>query len=61
MHVPDCSEGSVEIECGGFANVSRSICKGRLVAVKVVRTYITGDLDTILSVSPQMVSSQVSN
>ena len=51
MHIPDCSEGSVEIECGGFANVSLSTYKGRQVAVKVVRVYITSDLDVILSVS----------
>ena len=51
MHIPDCSEGSVEVESGGFANVSRSTYKGRLVAVKVVRVYITSDLDVILSVS----------
>ena len=50
MHIPDCSEGSVEVESGGFANVSRSTYKG-LVAVKVVRVYITSDLDVILSVS----------
>ena len=51
MNVPDCSEGSVEVECGGFANVSRSTYEGRQVAVKVVRMYITSDLDAILSVS----------
>jgi len=52
MYVPDCSEGSVEVECGGFANVSQSTYEGRRVAVKVVRVYITSDLDHILSVSP---------
>ena len=51
MRIPDCSEGSVEVECGGFANVSRSTYKGRRVAVKVVRAYVTSDLDAILSVS----------
>ena len=51
MHIPDCSEGSVEVECGGFANVSRSTYGGRRVAVKVVRVYTTSDLDVILSVS----------
>ena len=50
MRIPDCSEGSVEVECGGFANVSRSTYKGRQVAVKVVRVYVTSDLDVILSV-----------
>ena len=51
MHFPDCLDGSVEVECGGFANVSQSTYKGRRVAVKVVRVYITSDLDIILSVS----------
>jgi len=60
MHIPDCSEGSVEIECGGFANVLWSTYKEHQVAVKVVRMYITSDLDAILSVSPQIVLSHVS-
>jgi len=51
MHIPDCSEGGEEVESGGFANVSRSTYKGGQVAVKVVRVYITSDLDLILSVS----------
>ena len=51
MQMPDCSEGSVEIECGGFANVWRGTYQGRRVAVKVVRVYITSDLDTIFRVS----------
>ena len=51
MHIPDCSEGSVEVECGGFANVSQSMYEGRRVAVKAVRVYVTSDLNVILSVS----------
>jgi len=51
MHIPDCSEGSVEVECGGFANVSQSTYEGRRVAIKAVRVYVTSDLDVILSVS----------
>jgi len=51
MHIPDCSEGSVEVECGGFANVSQSVYQGRQVAIKAVRVYTTSDLDVILSVS----------
>jgi hypothetical protein len=51
MHIPDCSEGSVEVECGGYADVSQSTYEGRRVAVKVVRLYMTSDLDGILSVS----------
>jgi len=50
MHIPDCSEGSVEVDCGGFANVSQSTYEGRLVAIKVVRVYVTSDLDVIFSV-----------
>ena len=51
MHISDCSENSIEVECGGFANVSKSTYEGRRVAIKVVRMYVTSDLDVILSVS----------
>ena len=51
MNIPDCSEGSVEVECGGFADVSQGTYEGRRVTIKVVRTYITSDLDLIRSVS----------
>ena len=51
MHIPDCSEGSVEVECGGFANVSRGTYEGSQVAIKVVRMYVTSDMDVIRSVS----------
>ena len=51
MHIPDCSEGSEEVEYGGFANVSQGTYEGRPVAIKVVRMYITSDLDAIYSVS----------
>ena len=51
MNIPDCSEGSVEVECGGFADVSQGTYEGRRVAIKVVRTYVTSDLDLIRSVS----------
>ena len=51
MHIPDCSKDSVEVEYGGYANVSQSTYKGHCVAVKVLRVYITSNLDDILSVS----------
>ena len=51
MHIPDCSEDSVEVESGGFADVSLGTYKGRRVAIKVVRAYVTSDLDLIRSVS----------
>ena len=51
MLIPDCSEDSVEVKYGGFADVSRGTYEGRLVAIKVVRVYVTSDLDAILSVS----------
>ena len=51
MHIPDCSEGSVEVEYGGFANVSQGTFEGRQVAIKVVRVYITDNFDVIRSVS----------
>ena len=59
MHIPDCSEGSVEVECGGFANVSQSTYEGRRVAVKVVRVYVISDLEVILSVSSTRVVAHV--
>ena len=51
MYTPDCSKESVEVECGGYANILRSTYEGRQVAIKVIRVYITSDLDVILSVS----------
>ena len=51
MHIPDCSEGSVEVESGGFGDVSQGTYEGRRVAIKVVRVYVTSDLDLIRSVS----------
>ena len=51
MYIPDCSKGSVVVEHGGFANVSRGKYKGRQVAIKVLRASIVHDLNTILSVS----------
>jgi len=55
MHIPDCLEGSMEVASGGYANVSQGTYKGRRVAIKVVRVYITSDLDLILSVSLLLV------
>ena len=51
MQIPDCSEDSVQVESGGFADVSRSTYNGRPVAIKVVRAYVTDNLDDIRSVS----------
>ena len=51
MLIPDCSHGSREVASGGYANVSQGMYEGRRVAIKVVRVYITSDLDLILSVS----------
>jgi len=61
MHIPDCSEDSVEVECGGFADVSQGMYEGHRVAIKVVRAYITSDLDVIRSVSilPTLLSPSV--
>ena len=60
MHIPDCSKGSVEVECGGFANVSHGTYEGRRVAIKVMRMYITSDLDVILGVSTRLAPSHLS-
>jgi len=51
MHIPDCSEHSVKVESGGFADISQGTYEGRRVAIKVVRAYVTSDLDVIRSVS----------
>jgi len=60
MHIPDCSKDSVEVESGGYANVLQSTYKGHRVAVKVVRMYLTSNLDVILSVSLLLVLSRSS-
>jgi len=57
MLIPDCSEDSVEVESGGFADVSQGTYEGRLVAIKAVRAYITSDLDAIRSVSVLLMIS----
>ena len=41
----------MEVESGGFADVSQGIYKGHRVAIKAVRAYVTSDLDLIRSVS----------
>jgi len=51
MHIPDCSKDSVQVESGGFADVSQGMYEERRVAIKVVRAYVTSDLDLIRSVS----------
>ena len=50
MHIPDCSNDSVEVGCGGSADVSQSTYKGRRVAVKVVHVNVS-NLDVVFSVS----------
>jgi hypothetical protein len=57
MHTPDCSKDSVEVERGGFADVSQGTYQGRRVAIKIVRVYVTSDLDVILRVSLRSASS----
>ena len=52
MHIPDCSEGAVEVARGGFSNISQGTYQGHRVAIKVVHVSITSDLNVILSVSP---------
>jgi hypothetical protein len=59
MRILDCSEGAVEVVRGGFANVSQGTYKGRRVAIKVIRVYLTDDLNVILSVSPHPASSHM--
>ena len=57
MHIPDCSEDSTEVESGGFADVSQGTYGRRRVAIKVVRVYVTDNLDVIRSVSVLPTSS----
>ena len=61
MRIPDCSKGAVEVERGGFADVSQGTYKGRRVAIKVMRVSMTSDLDVILSVSLRPASSRRMN
>ena len=58
MLIPNCSEGSTEVEWGGFADISQGMHEGRRVAIKVVRMYVTSDLDAIRSVSALPKPSQ---
>ena len=55
MYIPDCSKDSVEVKRGGFADISQGTYQGRRVAIKIMRVYVTSDLDVILSVSPRPV------
>ncbi|KAF9790526.1 kinase-like domain-containing protein [Thelephora terrestris] len=49
MHIPDCSQGSVEVAEGNSAIVWKSMHKGVCVAVKVFRVFLTSDLGNLLS------------
>jgi len=49
MHIPDCSEGSVEVKHGSIVNISRGTYEGRLVAIKVLNVCVSHFV--ILSVS----------
>ncbi|KAF9649121.1 kinase-like protein [Thelephora ganbajun] len=49
MQIPDCSEGPVEVECGGSANVSQGTYRGHRVAVKVIHGVYANNLDVIRS------------
>ena len=51
IYIPDCSQGSVEAAYGGSATVWKSMHKGVCVAIKVFNTYLTSDMDDIISVS----------
>jgi len=56
MHIPNCSGGTGEVKYdGGFASVLQGTYEGRQVAIKVVRVYVTSDLDAIRSVSVSLL------
>jgi len=51
MHIIDCLNGELtEKDYGGHADIFQAIHKGRQVAVKIVRLYLTSDFDKCLSV-----------
>ena len=52
MRMDNCVNGELIEECnGGYATVFRGEHKGRPVAVKIVRVYLTNDFDKCLSVN----------
>jgi len=52
MHIQGLSEGSTEPEChGGYASVFKNMHDGILVAVKVIKMYLTSDTNSIFRVS----------
>ena len=52
MHMVNCLEGElIEEYDGGYAKVFRGRHKGRAVAVKILRLYLTSDLDKCFKVS----------
>ena len=52
MHATNCLNGNLIEEChGGYANIFRGEHKGRPVAVKILRLYLTSDVDKRFSVS----------
>ena len=57
MHIEGLSEGSAEAEClGGYASVFKTMHDGVLVAVKVIRMYLTSDTDSVFRVSFTLTS-----
>ena len=58
MHIPDCSQGSVEVAYGGSANIWKSMHNGRHVAIKAFRVH--NELDVILRVSALLALSNSS-
>ena len=53
MHAANClNDGNLIEECrGGYADIFRGEHKGRPVAVKILRLYLTSDVDKRFSVS----------
>ena len=51
MHMADCLNGElIEEYDGGQANIFRGKHKGRSVAIKIMRLYLTSNLEECLSV-----------
>ena len=52
MHIKGLSEESTEAEClVGYASVFKNLHNGILVAVKVIKIYLTSDTESIFRVS----------
>lgn len=58
MYINGLPEDSAEAEClGGYASVFKRMHNGILVAVKVIKIYITSDTESIFRVSSSFTTA----